>query len=126
MMKTKIFLIIKAVLNICYSYDKFKMMTHAYKVSFNVSKYRLALEKNSIIVKYLGCILSSDSNDSLDIDRFKNVFNRQFGFTYRKFLEVYRSYASRSASAGILTSASVSASAIFHADVMRISQIIKE
>ena len=24
--------------------------------------------------KYLGCILSSDSNDSLDIDRCKNVF----------------------------------------------------
>ena len=40
--------------------------------------------------KYLGCIniLSSDSNDSLDIDRCKNVFNRQFGFTYRKFYSV--------------------------------------
>ena len=38
--------------------------------------------------KYLGCILSSDSNDSLDIDRCKNVFNRQFGLTYRRFYSV--------------------------------------
>ena len=36
--------------------------------------------------KYLGCILSSDSNDSLDIDQ--GIFNRQFGFTYRKFYSV--------------------------------------
>ena len=35
--------------------------------------------------KYLDCILSSDSNDSSYIVRCKNVFNKQFGLTYRKF-----------------------------------------
>ena len=39
-------------------------------------------------VKYLGCVLTSDLNDSLDIDRCNVSFTRSFGFLFRKFNSV--------------------------------------
>ena len=39
-------------------------------------------------VKYLGCVLTSDLNDSLEIDRCNVSFTRSFGFLFRKFNSV--------------------------------------
>ena len=39
-------------------------------------------------VKYLGCVLTSDLNGSLDIDRCNVFFTRSFGFLFRKFNSV--------------------------------------
>lgn len=50
--------------------------------------YRDFLLKVVDEVKYLGCILSSNLQDDLDIDRSKLSFNRTFGFLFRKFNSV--------------------------------------
>ena len=38
--------------------------------------------------KYLGCVLTSDLNDSFDIDRCSLSFTKSFGFLFRKFKSV--------------------------------------
>ena len=46
--------------------------------------------------KYLGCILSGDLTDVLDIDRCNKAFNKSAGFLNRKFynadIQVFFSY----------------------------------
>ena len=38
--------------------------------------------------KYLGCVLTSDLNDSFDIDRCSLSFTKSFGFLFRKFKSI--------------------------------------
>ena len=59
------------------------------KTSGNVSLFFNGTRLNVLnSVKYLGCVLTSDLNDSFDIDRCNVSFTRSFGFLFRKFNSV--------------------------------------
>ena len=78
----------------CLNINMEKTVTMIFSKSSNVLLNNLVFNINNNVLtnvkeyKYLGTIISSDLSERLDMDRCNNVFNKSFGFLFRKFSSV--------------------------------------